>query len=260
MTRSKLAFIVAALAFGLVACDSSDDPIDSGTASDSGVTTDGDVPTDGDLPTDGDAPADADLPTDADVPTDSGVVTDSAMTDDATTAVGCEGMPATDLCFLREEEKLARDVYITLYESSGIRVFDNISRAEQSHTDSVLAILVARGITDPVTDDTVGVFMNSVLDSLYTDLTTSGMMGDTEALLVGATIEDLDIHDIDMMETRTTDAEVLAMYDVLKCGSRNHMRSFISQLDRAGETYTPVYISPADFEAIISSPRESCGG
>lgn len=255
MTRSRLAFIGATLALGLVACDSSDDPVDSGAATDTGTATDGAAPTDGDVPTDSDVPADAD------VPTDSGVVTDSAMTGDATTAaVGCEGMPATDLCFLREEEKLARDVYITLYESSGMRVFDSISRSEQSHTDAVRDLMAARGITDPVTDDTVGVFVNSVLDSLYTDLTTSGLMGDTEALLVGATIEDLDIHDIEEMEARTTDAEILAMYDVLKCGSRNHMRSFISQLDRAGETYTPVYISSAAFEAIIGSPRESCGG
>ena len=35
---------------------------------------------------------------------------------------------AASLQFMREEEKLAHDVYVTLYEQWGLRVFNNISR------------------------------------------------------------------------------------------------------------------------------------
>ena len=37
------------------------------------------------------------------------------------------------LSYMREEEKLARDVYLALYEKWGIRTFLNIAKAEQQH-------------------------------------------------------------------------------------------------------------------------------
>ena len=57
-------------------------------------------------------------------------------------------------------------------------------------------ILIKYNITDPVTDDTVGVFVNSDLQKLYTDLTTQGNQSAENALKVGALIEDLDIADL----------------------------------------------------------------
>lgn len=44
-----------------------------------------------------------------------------------------------DLLYMREEEKLARDVYITLYEKWGIPVFNNISNRESDHNDLIQA-------------------------------------------------------------------------------------------------------------------------
>jgi hypothetical protein len=52
----------------------------------------------------------------------------------APTTVGPE--EAASLQFMREEEKLAHDVYVTLYEQWGLRVFNNISRSEQQHTEA----------------------------------------------------------------------------------------------------------------------------
>lgn len=183
---------------------------------------------------------------------------DASSLVDAPAATSCEtGLPA-DLCFLREEEKLARDVYVAFFARTGIMVFNNISRSEQTHTDAVAALLAARGIADPVTDDTPGVFRDPVLAGLYEALSTEGAMGDGEALRVGATIEDLDLRDIAQMRTRTTEIDVLALYDSLACGSRNHMRSFSMQLVSRGLTYEPSYISAAELAAILASPRETC--
>ncbi|MCA9669869.1 MAG: DUF2202 domain-containing protein [Myxococcales bacterium] len=188
-----------------------------------------------------------------------GLVDGSAADGAAATPGNCVGSPAEDLCFLREEEKLARDVYIELYKRWGIPVFDNISASEQTHTDAVRDLLAARGITDPVTDDTVGVLRDAKLAALYAQLVGSGQASQDAALTVGATIEDLDIHDINEMRSRSSDPAVLAVYDSLRCGSRNHLRAFVSQLASRGVTYNAQYISAQELAAIVSSSRETCG-
>lgn len=163
-----------------------------------------------------------------------------------------------DLTFLREEEKLARDVYLTLYDQWQLMPHKNIASSEQTHTDRVKDMLASFGFADPVKDDTVGVFVNTDLAKLYTDLTQAGKQSEVESLKVGATIEDLDIRDIEVMKARTSDANVLAMYDALQCGSRNHLRSFNSQLVSKGASYSPQYISQAEFDAIVGSANEKC--
>lgn len=164
-----------------------------------------------------------------------------------------------DLQFLREEEKLARDVYTTLYGKWHLIQHNNISRSEQTHTTRVAATLTSLGLEDPVQDDSVGVFVNPEFGKLYTDLVATGQQGETQSLEVGATIEDLDIRDIEQMKGRTDDAGVLAMYGSLQCGSRNHLRAYTSQLAVRGVTYTPKYLSQADFDAIVAGSHERCG-
>lgn len=39
------------------------------------------------------------------------------------------------ITYIREEEKLARDVYLTLYELYQASIFENISESEQRHND-----------------------------------------------------------------------------------------------------------------------------
>jgi hypothetical protein len=166
---------------------------------------------------------------------------------------------AADLQFLREEEKLARDVYLTLYDAWQLAPHQNIAESEQTHTDRVLDLLVALDLPDPVVDDTVGVFVNPQLAGLYVELVATGRRTEVASLEVGATIEDLDLRDLNLMAARTTDAGVLATYEALACGSRNHLRSFSSQLGSRGVTYAPHYLSQIDYDAIVSSDRESCG-
>jgi NADH/NAD ratio-sensing transcriptional regulator Rex len=79
------------------------------------------------------------------------------------------------------------------------------------------------------------------------------------ALLVGATIEDLDIYDLDEFMKKTTNTDILTGFQFLTCGSRNHMRAFVSQLVDNGAVYKPVYISLSEFNDIINSSREQCG-
>ncbi len=53
------------------------------------------------------------------------------------------------LIYTREEEKLARDTYLTLYGVWEMPVFSNIAASEQSHMDAVLRMLEKYGLEDP---------------------------------------------------------------------------------------------------------------
>ena len=179
--------------------------------------------------------------------------------DDDSSEGGMDAILEQDLQFLREEEKLARDVYLTLYDKWGLTQHNNIASSEQTHMDQVKSIMESLGVEDPVVDDTTGIFANSELNQLYTDLVEAGMESETSSVEVGATIEDLDIKDIEEMKSRTTDPSVLNMYSSLQCGSRNHLRTFTEKLDSLDADYTPQYISQEEYDAIIAGPNETCG-
>lgn len=165
----------------------------------------------------------------------------------------------TSLQLMREEEKLARDVYTTLFAKWGINVFINISTSEQQHTDAVLTLLNKYGLTDPVGNNAVGIFTNPDLQGLYTQLVTQGNASVLEAYNVGAKIEDLDIYDLKQALLRSDNQDIKYAYELLSMGSRNHMRSFIGQIFSLGGTYSAIFISQAEIDAIVASPRETGG-
>ena len=160
---------------------------------------------------------------------------------------------------MREEEKLARDVYITLFNTWNQKVFDNISKAEQRHMDAVLCLLNKYDLTDPIGDNEIGVFTDDDLQSLYNTLVDQGNQSLITALTTGATIEDLDIFDLMELSDDIDNLDILAVFNELTKGSRNHMRGFISQLTLQNESYSPQYISQELFDSIINSDRERGG-
>jgi len=163
-----------------------------------------------------------------------------------------------DLSFLREEEKLARDVYIYAYSKYQINVFNNISKSEQSHMNSVLSLMIKYDIPDSASSE-IGVFNNPELHELYDSLTALVDISAVEALTVGAIIEDLDIKDIDLFINNTKKQDLLDVYDNLTCGSKNHIRSFTSQLENSDVIYTPKYISEEYYNEILSETGGGCG-
>jgi hypothetical protein len=166
------------------------------------------------------------------------------------------------LQYLREEEKLARDVYLTLHQRWELQIFDNISSAEQRHMDRIGAVLSARQIPDPVIDDSVGQFQDASLRALYQELVQRGSNSLLDSLRVGATIEDLDLRDLAALRERLhdRDQDVLAAIEMLECGSRNHMRAFTGQLASRGDTYSAQYLDAERYASILASEHERCGG
>jgi hypothetical protein len=160
------------------------------------------------------------------------------------------------LRFMREEEKLARDVYLALYERWGSPIFSNIAKSEQTHMDAVGTLLTTFGITDPASE-LPGVFSNAQLQALYNELDARGGVSLAEAFTVGAYIEDLDIRDLATELGKTENPNIIAVYESLQRGSRNHLRAFNRQIvSSTGAVYEPQFISSAEFEAIIASETE----
>ena len=160
------------------------------------------------------------------------------------------------LVLMREEEKLARDVYNTLGEKWGTRIFTNIAKSEQTHTDAIKVLLDRYNIEDPVKDDSIGVFTSPELDELYKQLVKQGDSSLLDALIVGAIVEDLDIKDLNELSAKTDNADIITTYNNLNKGSRNHLRAYVGQIKDNDGSYSPQYISQAEFNAIISSAQE----
>lgn len=158
------------------------------------------------------------------------------------------------LLFMREEEKLARDVYTALYAKWQLPIFSSIARSEQTHINAVAQLIARYGLSDPAATNAAGVFQNSDLQTLYDTLVAQGMKSQIDALNVGATIEDLDLTDLAKRASAQTDIQ--GVYAILAKGSRNHLRAFTSQLEASGVTYVPQYLSRADYDAIVTGAQE----
>ncbi|WP_228767113.1 DUF2202 domain-containing protein [Thiomicrorhabdus heinhorstiae] len=162
------------------------------------------------------------------------------------------------LLFMREEEKLARDVYLTLYDVWGLQIFKNISESEQSHMDAIKLLIEKYQLADPVIDDSVGVYTDYHFVETYEALVAKGTESLEGALQVGNMIEELDIKDIaESIDAVDGNDDIVAVYEELMKGSRNHLRSFWDVLTRYGFAYEPQFISQEEFDAIINSPMES---
>jgi hypothetical protein len=173
--------------------------------------------------------------------------------------------PATEeekehLAFMREEEKLARDVYLTMYDTWGMAVFYNIAQSEQIHTDAVKAKIEKYGLVDPVIDDTVGAFQNQDLFVLYDALIHQGDVSAIDALWVGGAIEEIDIIDLQHAIDDAEHDDIARVYQNLQMGSHNHLRAFVAQLEQNGIEYKAQYMTPEAVDAILNTSSGISGG
>lgn len=188
---------------------------------------------------------------------------DSAPTLEPVASQAAASLSAEEIAglkFMREEEKLAHDVYAALYGVWGATVFDNISQSETTHTETILALLEKYGVADPAAGKAQGEFEDPDLQALYDTLVAAGRVSLIEGLKVGALIEETDIRDITEKQQVTDEADILRVYDSLMCGSRNHLRAFNGALLDQGVTYVPAVITQTEWDAIANSAMETCGG
>jgi hypothetical protein len=185
---------------------------------------------------------------------------------------------ATHLVFMREEEKLARDVYITLGKLYPEAIaFKNIDDAEQQHTTTVKDKLAKYNIDDPApnTDEpgNTGLFTGQDYGGYFTEkynlLVTKGAESELSALYVGAFIEELDMLDIvqcpqviqelqgidynDCGLNYTEKSDLQSMLVSLLEGSKNHLRSYVGHIEATeGEcTYLAQVLTQEEVDSIL---------
>lgn len=159
---------------------------------------------------------------------------------------------------LREEEKLARDVYLAMTVLYELSVFPNIARSEQQHMDLVAMILDRYDIPDPAAGMGVGEFSDPWVQGLYDDLTDAGEVSLIDALIVGATIEDVDIYHLDhILDHTPAYDDIHLIVQNMVAGSRNHMRGFVGALDKRNRTYSAQWIEQTLLDEILSTPMET---
>ncbi len=160
------------------------------------------------------------------------------------------------LLLMREEEKLARDVYTKLGELWNDRLFFTIAASESRHMEAVKHLLDRYGIEDPAADDVPGVFRNQELQHLYDTLVQRGSESLEAALAVGALVEDLDIKDLQDLISATDKEDIIRVYENLMHGSIRHIQSFIGRLNALGETYEAQFITQEELDTFIDQGRE----
>jgi hypothetical protein len=130
------------------------------------------------------------------------------------------------LALLREEEKMARDVYATLYDTWKLPVFDNIASAETQHMEAIETLLDRYRLSDPAAEDVPGTFVNQTLQNTYDELVRQGAQSLTNALEAGVSIETLDIGDLQGLLAATTHPDITRVAQNLLAASRNHLAAF----------------------------------
>lgn len=165
-----------------------------------------------------------------------------------------------DLLFMREEEKLARDTYLTLYEQWEMTIFSNIASSEQMHMNAILKLIRKYDLEDPAADTAIGEFTNSYLQTLYDTLIAKGEQSGLDALEVGAIIEETDMRDIKEAIDNSLKEDIDVVYESLLCGSRNHLRSFVQNIEAlTGEAYIAQVLEQSEVDEILAAPMEKCG-
>jgi len=134
------------------------------------------------------------------------------------------------LTYMREEEKVARDVYLYLNDKWNVRIFKNIAASEQTHMDAIKTLLDTYTIPDPAAGKGIGEFTNPDLQKLYDDLIREGSISKVEALRVGVIIEETDIDDLTEGIATTRHNDIKTVYSNLLQGSLNHLDAFESTL------------------------------
>lgn len=137
----------------------------------------------------------------------------------------------SDMKYMLEEEKVARDVYEFLDTKWNLMVFNNIKQSEQQHMDMMEYLLNINKISYKLSDKR-GVFYNEHLQKMYNDLIEKGSKSKYDALEVGKTIEVTDIADLENAIKNTSNSEINTVYSRLLFASNNHLRAFNRNLSR----------------------------
>jgi len=131
-----------------------------------------------------------------------------------------------DLVLMREEERLARDLYRRFHRAWGVPIFDNIAASEQRHYDAIGRLLERYGVPDPSVGQPPGVYVGPELQDAYDMWLARGLSSAEGAYAVGVELETGDIADLSAAVQGSDEAAIQRVYENLRAASENHLRAF----------------------------------
>ncbi len=155
------------------------------------------------------------------------------------------------ILLIREEEKMARDLYLDLYGKEKLPIFLKIAKSEQNHMDAIKILIDRYGLQDPVQEER-GSFTNQTIRALYDELTEIGKRSLEDAMGAGANVEEISILHLEEQIDNTDREDMIVAYEGLLTGSRKHLRSYVRSMGTHGYEYTPRFLSQEKYDQIVS--------
>ncbi|WP_067971431.1 ferritin-like domain-containing protein [Mycolicibacter icosiumassiliensis] len=135
-----------------------------------------------------------------------------------------------DLVLMREEERLARDLYQRFHQAWGVPIFDNIATSEQRHYEAIGRLLQRYSVPDPSVGQPAGVYAETELQDAYDTWLARGLTSVAAACAVGIELETGDIADLSAAADGSDQPAILRVYENLRAASENHLRAFEAAL------------------------------
>jgi hypothetical protein len=157
--------------------------------------------------------------------TGAGAATDTSHLQ-KTTASGAD--PRGVLVYMREEVKLARDVYAVLSDAWRVDVFQGTAGSKQALMEDISDVLAQYGIDDPPA--AAGIFRHAELQELYAYLVDQGMRSVNDALDVTILVEQTVIADVDALINDTEQTALRAVLTRLKESSLSRLLTLTRHL------------------------------
>lgn len=155
---------------------------------------------------------------------------------------------------VREDEKLARDLYAVFYTKFQNKIFENIGKSETTHLKAIERLYDYYQIDYPVVGD-AGKFSDPELQHLYDSLI---VKGDSllAAVKIMANLEESNIfHYREVLKT-IINTNIKIVIENLEKGSENHFKAAIREITALGGVYTPLILSSEDYREIIATGFE----
>lgn len=171
-----------------------------------------------------------------------------------TTSLNLSESARAALRFQIDEERMAGDLYRALGQLHDARPFQNIPTAEDRH-QSMLRDLASRAGVTVAADQPAGRYATAAVQERYDLLLARGRVSLTEALAVGALVEEQDIADLRTLAATTDSPDLKAVVSALEQASVHHLGAFVRNLRSQGVDYAAQVLTPAEVAKMTSRGR-----
>lgn len=159
------------------------------------------------------------------------------------------------ILYLVEQEKLAHDFYRSLDTMWVTDIFNRVANEEYVHVGKLSAVAAELMISVPnhFNEYPMGQFIDSKLRHLYTELMIAANFSLEDAYRTCANLEERKMVDLKMaLKEPNFELENLT-YKALLIGSEDNFKAFIRALNEMNSGYTPILMSPSEFEALTKN-------